>query len=277
MRIPLLLMGLSILGCQSGDNSLVDPFHLPPFLKSLAVSPSSINTDTINVGAQRLPADSLRIRVTATAQVSDPEGLANVKEVTVRVFKPASQDLIQTAQLSDNGTLPDVSAGDGTFSGVVSFVIVRSDIGDFKVEVTAIDQADLASNSLTASVSVLRLNKPPVLSNLVAPDSVSVSTSPVLLKLSVEATDPDGPSDIQKVFFNTFKPDGSPSSGNPFQMFDDGNAGGTSGDAIKGDGVYSLIIQLQPNNTKGNYRFEFQAVDRSGATSNTIVRTVTVK
>ncbi len=161
MRFSLLLLTLRILGCQSGDNTPVDPFHLPPFVKSLTVSPLSINTDTINIGPQRLPTDSLRIAVKATVQVSDPEGLSNVNEVTVRVFKPASQDLIRTAQLFDNGTPPDASSGDGTFSGVVQFAIIRSDIGDFKVEVTATNNGDLASNSLSASVSVLRLNKPP--------------------------------------------------------------------------------------------------------------------
>ncbi len=276
MRFSLLLLTLCILGCQSDDNTPVDPFHLPPFVKSLTVSPLSINTDTINIGPQRLPTDSLRITVTATVQVSDPEGLSNVKEVTVRVFKPASQDLIRTAQLFDNGTPPDASSDDGTFSGVVQFAIIRSDIGDFKVEVTATNDAGLASNSLSASVSVLRLNKPPTISDLAAPDTLSVGASTVLLRLTVRATDPDGQGDIQKVFFNSFRPDGSAATGNPFQMFDDGNASG-SGDSVKGDGVYSLTIQLQPNATKGTYRFEFQAVDRSGASSNMIVHNVTVR
>jgi hypothetical protein len=277
MRIPLLLLALCVFGCQSNDNTPIDPFDLPPFVKSFAISPSSVNTDTMNIGPQRLPTDTLRITINATAQVSDPEGLSNVKEVTVRVFKPASQNLIWTAELSENGIPFSASAGDGTFSGVVSFLIVRSDIGDFKVEVTATDKADLASNSLSTSLAVVRLNKPPVLSDLVAPDSISVGTSVVLLKLSAIATDPDGQSDVQKVFFNSFRPDGSPATGNPFQMFDDGNVNGLSGDAVKGDGIYSLTVQLEPNTTKGNYRFEFQAADRSGAASNIIVHNLTVR
>jgi hypothetical protein len=276
MRFPFLILALCVFGCQSNDNTPIDPFHLPPFIITLVVSPSSVNTDTINIGPQRLPSDTLKITVSVTAQVSDPEGLANVKEVVVHVFKPASQDVIQTAQLLGTGVVP-AAAGNETFSGLVSFVIARSDIGDFKLEVTAINKAEIASNSLSTSVAIFRLNDPPVLSDLLAPDTVSVSTSTVLLKLAVKATDPDGQSDIQKVIFNTFKPDGSPSSGNPFQMFDDGNVNGPSGDAVNGDGVFSLIVQLPPTTTKGNYRFEFQAVDRSGAPSNTIVHNVTVR
>jgi hypothetical protein len=277
MRFSLLLLALCFFACESTDNTPIDPFQLPPFVTSLAVLPTSINTDTVNIGPQRLPTDSLRITVTATVQASDPEGLPNVKEVTARVFKPASQDLIQTAQLYDKGNPPDALAGDGTFSGAVQFVIVRSDIGDFKIEVTATNKADVTSNTLTASFSVLRLNKPPAISDVVAPDTVSVGTSTILLILAVRATDPDGQTDIQKVFLNSFKPDGSPASGNPFQMFDDGNASGSSGDAIEGDGIYSLIIQLPPGTAKGNYRFEFQAVDRSGAASNIIAHTLTVR
>jgi hypothetical protein len=276
-QIFFLVMGLSVIGCQSDENTPIDTFHLPPFVKSFTISPNSINTDTINVGQQRLPTDSLNITVTATAQVSDPEGISNLQEVTVSVYRPASQDLVKTAQIFDNGVAPDAIAGDGTFAGLITFKIVRSDIGDFQVAVTATNKSGVASNTLSSFVSVERLNQPPTLSDLVAPDSVSVSTSVVFLQLTVRASDPDGQNDIQKVFFNSFKPDGSPASGNPFQMLDDGNAGGTSGDQVSGDGIYSLVIQLPPGTSKGDYRFEFQAEDRSGALSNTILHTITVR
>jgi len=90
------------------------------------------------------------------------------------------------------------------------------------------------------------------------------------VKLSIKATDPDGQSDIQKVFFNSYRPDGSPSTGNPFQMFDDGNFNGQSGDSEAGDGIYSLTVQLPTTTQRGTYRFVFQATDRSGAQSNEV-------
>jgi hypothetical protein len=272
-----LVIALFVLGCQSDENTPIDPFHLPPFVKSSAISPTSINTDTINVGQQRLPTDTLNITVNAIAQVSDPAGISNLQEVSVSIYKPASRDLIKTAPLFDDGVSPDAIAADGIFTGLVTFKILRSDIGDFQVEVIAVNKSNVTSNTLTRFLTVERLNRPPILSDLVAPDSVSVSTSVVLLQLTVTAADPDGQSDVQKVFFNSFKPDGSPSSGNPFQMLDDGNAGGSSGDQVSGDGIYSLVIQLPPGTPKGDYRFEFQAEDRSGALSNTVVHTITVR
>jgi len=42
------------------------------------------------------------------------------------------------------------------------------------------------------------------------------------LLLSVRANDPDGFNDVTRVIFNSYKPDGSASGGNPFTMYDDG-------------------------------------------------------
>jgi hypothetical protein len=290
-QLLFLVIALFVLGCQSDENTPIDPFHLPPFVKSFTISPSSVNTDTINVGQQRLPTDTLRITVNATAQVSDPEGISNLREVSVGVYRPKSQDLIKTAPLFDNGIAPDAIAGDGTFTGVVAFNILRSDIGDFRVEVTATNKTELSSNSVSVPLAVVRLNKPPMLSDLTAPDSVSIGSPYLLFTLTIRANDPDGLGDIQKVFFNSFRPDGSPATNNPFQMYDDGSESQifpapvfTSGDAVKGDGVYTLKIILFPNDPltgiptqRGVYRFEFQATDRSGAVSNTIVHNLTVE
>ena len=116
-------------------------------------------------------------------------------------------------------------------------------------------------------------NDPPVLSNLVAPDTVSRSQIPNNFLLAVEVSDPQGRDDISKVYFNTFKPDNSPSSGNPFYMRDDGSQGV---DQNANDGIYSLRIEISPQNQLGNYRFEFEAVDKSGAKSDKITHIITV-
>jgi hypothetical protein len=56
-------------------------------------------------------------------------------------------------------------------------------------------------------------------------------------------------------------------------MFDDGVSGG---DTVANDGIYSLRVSLPPTTVTGTYRFEFQAVDRSAASSNIIVHRLTV-
>jgi hypothetical protein len=97
-------------------------------------------------------------------------------------------------------------------------------------------------------------------------------TQVLLLTLKVE--DPDGQSDVARVVFNSFKPDGSPSGGNPFSMFDDGLP--VHGDEKAGDGTFSLAISLPAGTPPGTYRFEFQALDRSNEPSNIIVHRITI-
>lgn len=119
-------------------------------------------------------------------------------------------------------------------------------------------------------------NRPPVISNLIAPDTLRLATDTLRIGLSIRAIDYDGKEDIQNVFFNSFLPDGSPSRSNPVYMYDDGNLL-VNGDMIAGDGIYSRIIILPPSTSKGKYRFEFQAVDKKNARSNLIIHFVVVR
>ena len=116
----------------------------------------------------------------------------------------------------------------------------------------------------------------PVVFNLVAPDTVSLNTSATTdILITIQAADSNGLKDINIVFFNSFKPNGDPATNNPFLMYDDGNS--HNGDAVAGDGIYSLIISLPPESNKGTYRWEFQAQDRGKKTSNIIIHNIVVK
>jgi len=110
-------------------------------------------------------------------------------------------------------------------------------------------------------------NLPPEIANtVIIPDTLVVDTLTVI-STSVEASDPNGQNDIDLVFFVVYRPD-STSNGTRNQLFDDGII--EHGDQFAGDGIYSLLIQVDENNQKGLYRFEFQAVDRGEKFSNII-------
>jgi hypothetical protein len=118
-------------------------------------------------------------------------------------------------------------------------------------------------------------NSVPVISDLVAPDSAKIGSTPTLIFLSVKVEDLNGLNDIDLVFFNSFlPPDGRPSSSNPFKMYDDG----TNGDKNANDGIFSLIVQLPPGSavTRGIYRWEFQARDRSSELSNKVIHNIVI-
>jgi len=118
-------------------------------------------------------------------------------------------------------------------------------------------------------------NLPPEIANtIVEPDTVVV-TVPTVILTSVEASDPNGQNDILKVYFIVYNPDGS-TNGNELELFDDGNID-DHGDLNAGDGIYSLLIQVDQTNEKGTYRFEFGARDRGGIQSNTIDHIVLIQ
>lgn len=111
-------------------------------------------------------------------------------------------------------------------------------------------------------------NLPPVIANTVIEPDTVVVTQPTVIFASVDASDPNGLSDILEVYFIVHRPDGT-SNNSKIMLFDDGNTS-ENGDLVAGDGTYSLLIQVDQSNQKGTYRFEFQAKDRIGDLSNII-------
>ncbi len=194
------------------------------------------------------------------------------------------QEVLAEGQLADDGFPPDQLAGDRIYSGRFSVPGTSLVVGTYYCQIDARSSDGYSGNQYILPLSVYRqANRPPILSNASAPDTVSLGGRPFQeFAVTVKAWDPDGQSDIAKVFFNSYKPDGSAASGNPFQMYDDGGEvvlyppDITSGDMVKGDSVYTLTVKVDTTNAKGQYRFEFMAADRSSAFSDTLVRFIQV-
>ncbi len=256
--------------CEKSDSVTIDTIGLSPTLSTGSINPATINTDTINVGGERKPEDMLQLSVKTYARVSHPQGKTEIEDVSARVYKELSSSAVAVISLADDGAGVDSTKDDGLYSGVLTFSSQRSVVGIYWVELSAADPHGFRSNTLLLPLQIVRGNRPPVVSALQAPDTLRISTQSQTLLLTIRATDPDGLADIRQVIFNTFLPDGRPSTGNPFRMFDDG----TNGDLQNGDGTYSLRV-ASPTNL-GQYRFEFQAFDRSNASSNLIIHTITV-
>lgn len=271
----LLCLSLFDLGCEKHQDSLIDTAGSPPVLLHTSISPSSINSDSINVGTSRSPDDVLSISAVLTA---DATGTIDNPVTAVRYVlnSPNDNQSISNGQLFDDGVGTEVINGDGKYSAKVTFQIKRVEIGVFSFSILAESKNGFQSNANIVPLTVYRGNNAPVLSDLDTPDTVKLGSQNQLLVLHVRANDPDGLSDIASVVFNSFKPDDTPSGGNPFRMYDDGNVS-NHGDDKAGDGVYSLIVTLPPTVQTGTYRFEFQAFDRSNAASNILIQRITVK
>ncbi|MFZ2324295.1 MAG: hypothetical protein WAV89_11445 [Ignavibacteriaceae bacterium] len=119
-------------------------------------------------------------------------------------------------------------------------------------------------------------NVAPILNNLILADSVKRN---VQITFSVNASDENGLSDIVKVYYELYQPNGSKitnSNGvSQFPLFDDGNVE-TNGDLTANDGKYTVKLTFPVSVASGLWRFEFQAKDRAGALSEKITKSVKV-
>ncbi len=250
---------------QNASDTLSSPFTIAdgqrgsaPILFECSLS------DTLN-------ADSLG-HVFITIRAEDPQGIDDIDSVFFQIFQPLSPVLFYQSQLWDDGQSGDLIPGDGifTFQGNLEDTLKSRGVHAFRFQ--AVDQNGLFSDVKVKEVFIDQINYPPVLSNVSAPDTVILGAAGDTLFISVDVHDPQGLSDIKKVYFNSTKPDGNPASGNPFIMYDDGS----KGDITPNDGTYSLDVEITPDSQKGVYQFDFYAEDYSGAVSESLSHFVTV-
>ncbi len=255
-KIVLLLLPIIILGCEQTFDNFIDAVQ-NNYQVSL-VSP----TDSIEFRAD----DSLitiRMNFTSSSEVSD---------VFCDIIASDQSKLNSSPfQLFDNGdpSTGDVTSGDNRFANKFPLSeFYPNGVYNIKYYVKSADetlqQVALASFKFNNGQD----NLPPIIANtIIEPDTVVVN-APTVISTSVEASDPNGQNDIIKVSFIVYKPDGS-TNDNELELFDDGNID-DHGDLFAGDGIYSRLIQIDETNDKGTYRFEFQAKDRGGKSSNII-------
>jgi len=221
-------------------------------------------SDTLN-------ADSLG-HVFITIRVQDPQGFDDIDSVFFQIFQPLSPVSFYRSLLWDDGQSGDLIPGDGifTFQGNLEDTLKSRGVHTFRFQ--AVDQSGVFSNAKVKAVFIDQINYPPVLSNVIAPDTVVLGTVVKTLFISVDVTDPQGLVDIKKVYFNSTKPDSTPALDNPFIMYDDGS----NGDITPNDGTYSLDVEITTEAQKGIYRFDFYAEDYSGAVSESLLHFLTV-
>ena len=246
--LPLLLL---VVSCERTANSIVDPRGTAPVLGHVTVAPASVNTDTINIGPVRDPSDLLTIPLQVTGTLLTPA--ISAVQYDVR-FDGDEFSLV-------SGALP---VSDSLFAGTISVSFTRVRVGRLLIRLSAAgSQGDLSTQAI-GSVNILRLNHPPVISLLSAPDTVAPSRISQFV-ITLRASDPDGAQDLASVFRTS-------QSGRMFPL----NDNGANGDAVAGDGTYTETVSLAPAPAAGTYLFTFRAVDRSADTSNVLSKTIVV-
>ncbi|MFO7891583.1 MAG: hypothetical protein R6V04_14740 [bacterium] len=232
-------------------------FNLPPVISDPQL-PDSLDSKSIQNVFFSITAD-------------DPQGLADIDSVYLWIYPPLKSAPVFKGRLKDDGTGGDVTAGDRIFSLRQDLSQILGSSGINLVRFQAVDKKGEKSEPIVCEIFITIPNAPPSLSNLTAPDTLSRNTSQSSL-LSVEVCDPQGPGDINIVFFNSFRPDGTASLSNPVLMNDNGD----NGDITPDDGVYSCGISINSSVLLGNWRFEFMARDNAQAMSDTLIHIMTI-
>ncbi len=251
-----LLLVLGLVGCEKEYTSIVEN-NIPDFQVKLVAPSDSIRYN---------PVDSL-----ITIRIEFNSGL-NIQNVFCDVYA-ADNNKINTSPLAllDNGKIEngDISANDGSYANKIALSeTYPNGIYNIKYFVT-----DNSSTTKQVALGTFKFdngqaNFAPVISDdIVNPDSAVVTDTTIILT-SLKVSDQNGLSDIDKVYFVVYRPNGTTSNTQNL-MYDDGNLA-QHGDQTAGDGIYSLIISINSTNTKGTYRLEFQAKDRGGKLSNII-------
>lgn len=177
--------------------------------------------------------------------------------------------------LQDNGSASngDSLKNDNVFSGRVDLAQSYPN-GKYRI-----DYFVLSSDGITRKVAESsfnydnnQINFPPVLSDLVMPDSVNAGE---MFVFTIKVTDPNGLNDVKKVSFKFIRKENSTVS-DPVDMWDDGNLE-FHGDAVARDGIYSFKNSFSAD-VKGRTReFVFQAADRRDSLSNIISHNIYIK
>lgn len=247
-KIVLLLLPIIIIGCDKTFDNLIETNQNKYQVTSASTTPADSFKYTTN--------DSL---ITLTVNFTSS---SEVNEVFCDIYasdgSKLNSSLFQLFDNNDNRFKNDFPLSEFYPNGIynITYFIKNSDAS----------MQQIARGSFNYDNG--QPNLPPEIANTVVDPDTVVVTAPTLIFTSVQASDLNGQNDILKVYFTVYNPD-STTSGNEIELFDDGEVDVT-GDLLPGDGIYSRLIQIDQENQKGTYRFEFSARDRGGNLSNKI-------
>ena len=228
-----------------------------------------------------------------------PEYLGNsLDSVEVLWYGTQLSPTADAVQLNDFGTDGDIISNDGIYSRKISNT--NLDLMNFipdtaKGKVYLEFRVFYVNEIITFPDSFYLANIRPDIIEISAPETITRPSGATLAFEFVTATvnDANGLSDIKLVGFTSFHigPDTLLFSGNPILLFDDGgdvvlySPNITSGDEVKGDGIYSFNIPIygtgytdpvQATKT-GTFRWTFIVRDKSDEYGNEIIHGVVVQ
>ncbi len=266
MRKILFVLSLSLIvaACQKASNVVVD--STPPVNAKLTY----FDRDSVNI-AQYLNNSSLKLTLSDSFQVE----LSSTEDFSYLDVKVQNDSGVVLNEATFTGRSGDV------VSGTITATFATVYVGDVTYLFTPYNTNGAPGDYATKVVRLFNVKDiGAVIDSVSMPDSLQLpQTGNVVFNIYAYVTDAAGLGDVSKVYFDVVKPDGNPSTGNPFMMYDDGGAAGLSAgddDQVANDGIYTLYVQLPAGTAIGIYVFTFHAVDRSGVASTPVSHKIKV-
>jgi len=274
----------------------MDPPYSSPFLYTASLSRTEINLDIdTNVSVPAGGNSGYRISISVEGKAllnssgTPSYGLLNI-------FRPNETSPFVSLRLE----LQSQGGDTVSFSSPVTFLLQRSDAGPLGLEFLVQTAYGRTSNTIRQTLMITRRNSRPKIVRVSMPDSITIghlSSPDSTFLIAATVSDSDGIADIAGASFISKKPDGTfANNGSSIPLFDDGSENVVfapdirSGDAISGDGIFSIRVRLvsytlnfnfdPPETTytqRGIYTFKFSAFDKSGALSDTVAQEIKVK
>ncbi|MCF8240915.1 MAG: hypothetical protein K9J16_05975 [Melioribacteraceae bacterium] len=256
-------------GCEKDPQGVVDPLSEDENINIIQITIPSVFTYSVEDSSVLISVD-----------VSSSTSLG---KLWCEVYDPAGDQLNGNIYLLDDGDVEnsgDSTGNDGTYTAEIEFS--KSNLNgqynfDLYYELNSGESDRFARQFISFFNG--QANYPPVISGVNLPASV-VRDEPFIF--SVKAFDANGLNDIPTggVFYRLFDPSGrmlTNSQGiSEFPLSDAGDTA-VSGDEIEGDGIFTNDLAFPGSVTAGNWKFEFQAIDRQDSLSNKISRTIIVE
>ena len=260
--ILIIIPFISFFGCEQEFDNSIENFNTD--YQVVSVTPA----DSFYYN----PSDSL---LTITVEFNS---VSTIQNVYCDVYS-SDYTKLSTVTLYDDGNSSkgDVTKDDMIYSNKLPLSwVYPNGIYNIKYYVT-----DNSNNSKQVAFSSFDYhngqdNVAPVLSNLVLVDSTQRD---VEITFSVDVYDENGLSDITKVYYELYRPNGSKVFNSEgvyqFPLFDNGNTA-SNGDVTAKDGRYTVLLTFPTSSSvpAGEWKFEFTAKDRAGALSESIIKSV---
>lgn len=238
----------------------------PPVVSDFSYAPQAVLVDQLPPSqiVDGKAQVSLSLRVSVRDEDGDLAGVQFLVQAPGNTDEPVASGDLQ-------------AEGGGVYAITTPLALPIAEVGNYTVVVYATDAAGQLGNEMLGTLSLVAQGGPPVIEQVEMPDRVqrpAPDQPPVLIPIIATVSDPDGLANIARVAF-------IPRGGTAIQLCDDGpeTACGSvtdSGDAVAGDGRFTIIVQLENTNAPGVRTFDFQATDRTGLTSNVVTRTIAV-